>query len=548
MSAPASTRPARGGELDLTVDSLAHGGNGVARRDGYVVFVAGALPGDRVRAVVSKSKRAYAEARAVEVLEPSPTGSPPRRRPSRRAVAGAGLRAPARGQGRRRSATRLRRIGKLEGFAQDPIVARASSSGATATSSSTRSAPARTATLVCGFHAPGRWDEIVPMDDCLLASERGNAAREQVLAWAARRASAPGTGAPRRACCATSSCARAAGPASCRSGSSPRRARSTPTRSPPRSTARACSGRSTADLGESTQGGETKRIKGPKRLREELGDLEFPISPDAFFQTNTEMAERALRRGRRVRRPARPRARLRPLLRDRHDRPELASRAREVVGVEIVERAVADAIDNARAQRDHSTPRFFAGDIRLAMRDLVEEAGKPDVVVIDPPRAGLRRRSCAGSSRPRRSGSSTSPATRRRSRRTPPSSSRPATRLQRVRPVDMFPQTPHIECVALLERAQPGSPPRPRPPPGSAAGALPPPGPRPLSPFATKWRFLPPACSRTCAGRSTGSWRSTTVGGRVRRASPLPARRRWRCSASGARNASAGRGPAPAAR
>ena len=69
---PTSTRPARGAELELTVDTLAHGGNGVARLEGYVVFVAGGLPGDRVRAVVGKSKRAYAEARAVEILEPSP--------------------------------------------------------------------------------------------------------------------------------------------------------------------------------------------------------------------------------------------------------------------------------------------------------------------------------------------------------------------------------------------------------------------------------------------------------------------------------------------
>ena len=71
-------RPSRGDELELTIDSLAHGGNGVARRDGYVVFVAGAVPGDRVRAVVGKAKRAYAEARTVEVLEPSPDRIPPR--------------------------------------------------------------------------------------------------------------------------------------------------------------------------------------------------------------------------------------------------------------------------------------------------------------------------------------------------------------------------------------------------------------------------------------------------------------------------------------
>src|ERR671929_444155 len=72
------TRPPRGAELELSVESLAHGGAGVARLDGYVVFVQGAVPGDRVRAVVGKSKRDYAEARAVELLEPSPERIAPR--------------------------------------------------------------------------------------------------------------------------------------------------------------------------------------------------------------------------------------------------------------------------------------------------------------------------------------------------------------------------------------------------------------------------------------------------------------------------------------
>jgi 23S rRNA (uracil1939-C5)-methyltransferase len=65
-------RPHRGEELELTVDSLAHGGAGVARLDGYVVFVQGAVPGDRVKAAVGKAKRGYAEARTIEILEPSP--------------------------------------------------------------------------------------------------------------------------------------------------------------------------------------------------------------------------------------------------------------------------------------------------------------------------------------------------------------------------------------------------------------------------------------------------------------------------------------------
>ena len=73
-------RPQRGDELELRIDSLAFGGEGVARLGdgGYVVFVAGGIPGDRVRAVVHKRKRNYAHARAVEILEPSPERIAPR--------------------------------------------------------------------------------------------------------------------------------------------------------------------------------------------------------------------------------------------------------------------------------------------------------------------------------------------------------------------------------------------------------------------------------------------------------------------------------------
>src|SRR6476469_3244676 len=56
-------------EVDLRVESLAYGGNGVARLDGFVVFVRRGLPGDVVRARVTKVKRNHAEALAVDVLE-----------------------------------------------------------------------------------------------------------------------------------------------------------------------------------------------------------------------------------------------------------------------------------------------------------------------------------------------------------------------------------------------------------------------------------------------------------------------------------------------
>src|ERR687893_2273291 len=75
----APPRPRRGDELDLTVDRLAYGGAGVARAvTVYVVFVRGAVPGDRVRARIGKSKRSWAEAEVVDLVEPSPERITPR--------------------------------------------------------------------------------------------------------------------------------------------------------------------------------------------------------------------------------------------------------------------------------------------------------------------------------------------------------------------------------------------------------------------------------------------------------------------------------------
>jgi 23S rRNA (uracil1939-C5)-methyltransferase len=113
---------------------------------------------------------------------------------------------------------------------------------------------------------------------------------------------------------------------------------------------------------------------------------------------------------------------------------------------------VADAIANARLN-EVANASFYAGDIRIAMRELVERAGKPDVAVIDPPRAGLSQKVVRRilEAAPRRIVYvSCNPTT------LAPNAAQlveAGYRLVRVRPVDMFPQTPHIECVALLERA-----------------------------------------------------------------------------------------------
>ena len=97
--------------------------------------------------------------------------------------------------------------------------------------------------------------------------------------------------------------------------------------------------------------------------------------------------------------------------------------------------------------------KFFAGDVRLALRELVEKAGKPDVLVVDPPRSGLSQkivRRIIEADPKRIVYVSCNPTT------LAPNAAQlveAGYALQRVRPVDMFPQTPHIECVALLTKA-----------------------------------------------------------------------------------------------
>jgi 23S rRNA (uracil1939-C5)-methyltransferase len=444
------TRPARGDELELKVDSLAHGGNGVARHDGYVVFVAGAVPGDRVRAVVGKAKRAYAEARAVEVLEPSPDRIPPRAdhpgAPWQVLPYERQLEVKA---GQVREA--LERIGRLEGFELEPIVP-AVEHWRYRNKLEYSFGTGPDGELVCGFHAPGRWDQIVPMDDCLLASERSNEVRRQVLEHAQRHGLTAWDRREQRGLLRNLVVREGR-----RTGELQVRLVTSPAALDTDALVDAvqCDGlfwTQQHQLGETVQGGETVLLAGAPQLRERVGGLELLISPEAFFQTNTEMAERLYE-------VAAEMAQLRG-----HERVfdlycgigtiglSLAARAREVVGVEIVEEAVSDAIANARLN-DVLNARFYAGDIRLAMRDLIEQAGRPDVVVVDPPRAGLSQKVVRRivEARPSRIVYvSCNPTT------LAPNAAQlveAGWTLKTVRPVDMFPQTPHIECVALLERS-----------------------------------------------------------------------------------------------
>jgi 23S rRNA (uracil1939-C5)-methyltransferase len=204
-------------------------------------------------------------------------------------------------------------------------------------------------------------------------------------------------------------------------------------------------------VAETTREGRTRLLKGEEKLEEQLGGLRFLISPDAFFQTNTEMAERLYGTAAEL-----------AALSGRERVLDLfcgigtialllALDAGEVWGVELVEEAVADAIENARLNGVDNA-RFFAGDVRTAMRPLLERSGKPDVVVVDPPRAGLSQkivRRLIEAEAERVVYVSCNPTTLAPNARQMVDA---GYALRTVRPVDMFPQTPHIECAALLER------------------------------------------------------------------------------------------------
>jgi 23S rRNA (uracil1939-C5)-methyltransferase len=207
----------------------------------------------------------------------------------------------------------------------------------------------------------------------------------------------------------------------------------------------------TDQLAETTSGGDTSLVAGAEALDEELSGLRLQVSPEAFFQTNTEMAERLYGLAAQA-------AGLSGFERV-YDlfcgigtiALTLAPRAAEVWGLEVVEPAIADAIRNARLN-EITNAQFFAGDVRLAMRELVERAGRPDVVVVDPPRAGLSAkivRRLIEASPKRLVYVSCNPTT------LAPNAAQlveAGYALGPVRPVDMFPQTPHIECVAVFDR------------------------------------------------------------------------------------------------
>jgi 23S rRNA (uracil1939-C5)-methyltransferase len=443
-------------ELELTIDSLAYGGNGVARLNGFVVFVRRGLPGDTVLARVTKVKRSHAEATALEVVRP---GAPRVEAPCAHYPACGGCRFQdlayeAQVDAKSRQlADALARIGKLSGFELEAVIHAES-----LFHYRNKLEYSFTATPVgvgLGFHKAGRWDEVLDVERCWLTTDLGNAIRNAVRDWA-----------------------NAEGLAAFDQETQQGYLRHLVVREG-RNTGQALVVLVTApgDLAEESflsvlrpfpevrsvhwavndtpaevTNHPTRLLAGEEAIEEEVLGLRFRIRPNAFFQTNTAMCaplyelagEYAALTGEET-------------VYDLYCGTgtiglSLARSALTVWGIESSEESVACAVENVELN-GLANAAFFAGEVAGDLEELRGRAGPPDVVVVDPPRAGLAGKALAavgGLEVPRLVYVSCNPTTLAGNAKT--LTEEFGYRLERVRAVDMFPHTPHVESVALFTK------------------------------------------------------------------------------------------------
>jgi 23S rRNA (uracil1939-C5)-methyltransferase len=453
-------KPRRGDVLDLTIDDLAFGGEGVGRVEGYVIFVRGVVPGDRVRARVVEARSRFGRA-VIESLEAS---SPDR------------VEAPCAYFGRcggcrlqhvsytaqlafkeKQVRDCLERIGGLGAFELRPILAAPDAYGYRNKMEFTvvRSDDGSPA---IGLHQADRYDVVLDIERCLLQSETMNVLLDELRAQARARGLSvydqdSGEGLLRFAILREGRRTGeamvnivAAAPDMVTLGPVAERLR-----------ARVPSVASVvlnvnAKKASVAVGSEEHLLLGRDHIRESLGGLTFQVSASSFFQTNTVQAERlfavveaacGLDGGETVMDLYSGTGAISLLL---------ARRSRWVYGIEVSAAAVTDAVRNAR-ENGIENCTFLPGEVRHVLPTLMRDGVRAQVVVADPPRAGFHPKALhalAALGPERLVYVSCNPSTLARD---VGDLVRQGYRLEWVQPVDMFPQTPHIEAVARLRRA-----------------------------------------------------------------------------------------------
>jgi 23S rRNA (uracil1939-C5)-methyltransferase len=444
-------------ELELSIESLAFGGNGVARLDGFVVFVRRGLPGDTVKARVTKVQRRHAEAVVTEIVTPGPVRveAPCAHYPECGGCRFQDLAYETQVQTKHQwVADSLQRIAGLTDAPLEAIVPAASQfhyrNKMEYSFTQTENGP------TLGLHKAGRWDEVLEIQKCWLTTDVGNAIRNTMSEWAREEKltaydQETHEGYLRHLMIREG---RNTGQALVQLVTN-RGERFDRERLIEVLTAipevKSIHWSINEGVSETTEL-PTELIWGEDAIEEEIGGLRFRVRPNAFLQTNTEMAEQLYAIAREFAGLTGTETVYDLYCGIGTIGLSMAKDAMTVWGIEISEESVACAIENQELNAIGNTA-FFAGNVGEVLADLRTRAGDPDVVVVDPPRAGLAGKAL------KRLGEIAAP-------RIVYVSCNPTTlagdlkrlsedygyRLVRARPVDMFPHTPHVECVALLER------------------------------------------------------------------------------------------------
>ena len=192
-------------------------------------------------------------------------------------------------------------------------------------------------------------------------------------------------------------------------------------------------------------------FKGNDHIYETMEDLRFKVGPKSFYQTNTEQAYHLYSVARNL-------AGLtgNELVYDLYTGTGtianfVARQARKVIGIEYVPEAIEDAKINSEVNHIDNT-LFYAGDMKdILTEEFISEHGRPDVIITDPPRAGMHPdvvKTILKASPKRIVYVSCNPATQARDLQDFDADYKVSV----VQPVDMFPHTPHVENVVLLEK------------------------------------------------------------------------------------------------
>jgi 23S rRNA (uracil1939-C5)-methyltransferase len=450
-------KPKRGETIELVVDDLAFGGEGVGRLDGYVMFVRGGLPGDRLRVAVTEARSRYGRGTIESVVVPSPdrVEAPC---PYFGQCGGCRLQHlayPAQLAFKEKQVRDcLTRLGGLPPFELRPIVPAPEPYGYRNKMEFTVAEPGP----VLGLHAAERYDVVLDIERCLLQSDTMNALLDEFRRQARTRGLSVWDPRTERGLLRF---------VTVREGRRPGEAMVNVVAGAPdvealmpvaaalkaRVPATASVLLSVNDKKASVAiGTEEHLLLGRDHITESLGGVTFQVSANSFFQTNTLQAERLFA----IAAEACALDGTETVL-DLYSGTGaisllLARRTGHVYGIELSAAAVADAVRNARANGiDNCT--FLAGEVRHVLPALMRDGVRASVVVADPPRAGFHPKALtalAALAPARIVYVSCNPATLARD---VGDLARQGYRLEWVQPVDMFPQTPHIEAVARLSRA-----------------------------------------------------------------------------------------------